>query len=256
MGIDETGLFITPEHTSPKFYIKHLYPYYLVKRNAGNRVILDIGSGDGYGSSYLAEEADRVIGIDCEEKSVEYARNKYTGDNLNFELMDATSLTFRDETFDIVCSFQMIEHVKEDMLLKYLSEISRVLKPSGVFYVSTLNRDLAMKPGQPYDKNPYHEEEFNAAELRELLLKVFPEVEMSGLHPSAKHRFFQRVKKTGLFKLFPEHLNPVERFYESITLQDFRISKKNLEKALDLICICHKELGASSRSRKMRKLSG
>jgi len=240
-NISKPGLCIIPEEAHPKFYTQHRYPYYLVKKNAKDKVILDIGSGDGHGSFYLSEVAKEVIGIDCEGENVEHAQNKYKRDNLKFKFMSGTNLTFQKETFDIACSFQVIEHIKEDMLLKYLSEIFRVLKPAGTFYVSTLNKDISMKPGQPYNKNPYHEKEFNAIELKKLLLKVFPKVEMYGVYPAAKHRFFQRLKKIGIFKPFPKCINPVERFYKNITFQDFQISKNNLKESLDLICICYRK---------------
>ena len=234
------GLFIIPEEANRKFHLQHLYPYYLVKKEAKDKAILDIGFGDGHGSNYLAEVAREVTGIDCEEENISRAQNKYRKTNLSFKFMDGADLTFQEEIFDIVCSFQVIEHVKEDMLLKYLSGISRVLKPTGVFYVSTLNRDVSMKPGQPYNKNPYHEKEFNAIELKDLLSEFFPKVDIYGVHPAAKHMFFQRLKKAGLFKPFPKSINPVECFYKNITLRDFLISKNNLEKSLDLICICYK----------------
>lgn len=240
--MSKPGLFIIPEQANRKFYHQHLYPYYLVKKEVKDKVMLDIGFGDGHGSNYLAEVAREVTGIDCEEENVEPARNKYKKDNLKFKFMSGTELSFQDETFDIVCSFQVIEHIKEALLLNYLSEISRVLKPGGVYYVSTLNKEVSMKPGQPYNKNPYHEKEFNAVEFQELLSKVFPRIELYGLHPARKHRFFQKLKKIGLLKPLPKCVNPLEHFYNNISLQDFEISKNNLRKSLDLICICRKSL--------------
>lgn len=237
---EKPGLILIPEDTDSKFYIQHLYPYHLAYGNAKDKIILEVGFGDGYGSFYLAEVARMVIGIDCEEENVKNAQNKYKRNNLDFEMMQAINLGFKDETFDIVFSSQVIEHIKEDKLMNYLLEIYRVLKTSGILYLVTLNKEVAMKPGQFYKKNPYHEKEFNEVELRELLLKVFPKVDMYGLHPAAKHIFFKRLKKIGIFKNLPEAINPVERFYKNIKLSDFVASKQNLKKALDFIAICSK----------------
>ncbi|MFH1413308.1 MAG: class I SAM-dependent methyltransferase [Candidatus Omnitrophota bacterium] len=235
------GLIIDPENTHPKFYIEKLYPYYLVGKNAANKRILDVGFGYGHGDSYLAKRAGHVVGIDREFEHAKRAQDKYKTDNLSYCLMDAVNLAVRDEAFDIICSFQVIEHIKEDMLLEYLSTIYKALKTKGIFYVSTLNKEVTMKPGQPYDKNYYHEKEFNAIELKELLLKVFSKVEMYGLQLTLKHRFFQRLKKIGLFKPFPKRINPIECFYKGISFQDFMLSKNNLRKAsLDFICFCKK----------------
>ena len=234
------GLFIVPENTPPKFYIQHLYPYYLVRQKAADMTILDIGFGDGYGSFYLAGAANKVIGIDMEEDNVKMAREKYRANNLSFRFCDATNMDFPDEAFDIVCSFQVIEHIKENLLLKYLSEVRRVLKPTGVFYISTLNREVSMKPGQPYNKNPYHEKEFDMVELDNLLHKVFVRVQMYGLSLTNKHRFFQRLKKIGICNIFPPFFNPVKKFYDNISCDDFIILKDKIEAAFDFIAICKK----------------
>ncbi|MBM3251490.1 MAG: class I SAM-dependent methyltransferase, partial [Candidatus Omnitrophica bacterium] len=201
--MEKPGLFIIPENVPAKFYIQHLYPYYIVKKVALSETILDVGFGDGYGAFYLAENAKRVIGVDCEEDNVKIAQNKYKAGNLTFKYSDAANLDLPSDSFDIVCSFQVIEHIREDLLLKFLKEVFRVLKPAGTFFVSTLNREISMKPGQPYKKNPYHEKEFNSAELMNLLRNVFTEVEVYGLNLTMKHRFFQRLKKIGIFNVFP-----------------------------------------------------
>jgi len=234
------GLILIPEDADSKFYIQHLYPYHLAYGNAKDKIILEVGFGDGYGSFYLAGAAKMVIGIDCEEENVKNARNKYKRNNLDFKMMEASNLGFKDETFDIVFSSQVIEHIKEDKLMNYLSEIFRVLKAGGILYLATLNKEVAMKRGQVYKKNPYHEKEFNEIELRELLLKIFPKVDMYGLHPAAKHNFFQRLKKAGIFKNLPEAINPVQSFYKNIKLSDFVASKRGLKQALDFIAICGK----------------
>lgn len=238
--MNKPGLFIVPENVPPKFYIQHLYPYSLVKKVASNKIILDIGFGDGYGPFYLAEVADRVIGIDCEEDNVKIAQAKYKANNLSFKFSNATNMDFQNNFFDIVCSFQVIEHINEGLLSGYLKEASRVLKPTGLFFVSTLNKEVSMKPGQPYQKNPYHVKEFNIIELKNLLLSVFTEVEIYGLNLTKKHRFFQRLKKIGFFNAFPKYINPVSHFYQNISIRDFYLDQDRLGRSLDFICICHK----------------
>ncbi len=238
--IKPTGLFVNPEEVPPKFYIQNFYPYIFLKKYSFGKYILDIGFGYGHGSFYLAQVADKVIAVDSDKENLENAQNKFNQHNLAYMLMDATNLNFPDATFDIVSSFQVIEHVKETLLLKYLSEISRVLKPEGFFCISTLNREVNMKPGHVYEKNFYHEKEFNLSELNGLLSKVFPSVEIYGLQLTPKHILFQRLKKIGLFKIFPKFVNPVLNFYKNVDFRDFKISKYNLNKSLDFICLCHK----------------
>jgi hypothetical protein len=135
----------------------------------------------------------------------------------------------------------VIEHIAEDRLSRYLSEVRRVLKDDGKFYLSTLNVEHAVKSPLTYKKHPAHCKEFNRQELSDLLSQVFADVETYGLQLTPKHRFYQRLKKIGVLNFVPMAINPVSRFYENVTIKDFCIASKNLTKAIDFICICTKE---------------
>lgn len=233
---------IIPEEIPPKFFAEHLKPYEFVLPYAFGKNILEVGCGDGYGSAFLAEKASEVISIDYDEATVLQARNKYRAPNLSFMRMDATTLQFEDSLFDIICSFQVIEHIPENKIPLYLSEIERVLKDNGKFFLSTLNLSHTMKCPLTYTKNPAHCKEFTLAELKDLLLTKFSNVEIYGLHLTLKHNFYQRLKKIGIFSYFPDVINPVSRFYKKVTTKDFKINSDNLQKAIDFICICTKKV--------------
>ena len=231
---------IIPEKTPPKFLAEHLKAYEFIKGAVRGRRVLEVGCGDGYGSAYLAKVAAEVVGIDYEKDVIAQAREKYTDRNLSFIDGDAASLQFEDKSFDIVCSFQVIEHIPEDALPRYLSEIKRVLKDEGTFYLSTLNLEHSMKSPHTYQKNIAHCREFKLDELKGVLSKIFPRVEIFGLHLTAKHRFYLRLKKLGIFKVLPDAANPVKRYYNRITTNDFQINTSNLKKAIDFICVSKK----------------
>jgi SAM-dependent methyltransferase len=231
---------IIPEETNPKFFFEHLKPYEFMKADSTGKKVLEIGCGDGYGAAYLAQVAAEVIGIDYEEDIILKARDKYKCRNLIFMDMDAVSLRYQDGSFDVACSFQVIEHIPEEQLPLYLSEIKRVLKKGGKFYLSTLNLGHTMKSPLTYKKNPAHCKEFRFLELKELLSSVFPDIEFYGLHLTPKHNFYRRLKKVGIFNFLPKAINPVAIFYRNVTLDDFMINKTELEKAIDFICICKK----------------
>ena len=229
---------IIPEETNPKFYAEHLKPYKFLENYAKGKKVLEIGCGDGYGSAYLAKVASEVVGIDYEADIILQAKDKYNAPNLRFIEMDATNLQFTDNLFDIACSFQVIEHIPEEKLIKYLSEVKRVLKKGGKFFLSTLNLNHTMKSLFTYTKNSAHCKEFRLEELKALLTSAFPTVEIYGLHLTLRHGLYQRLKKIGIFNFLPDKQNPVKRFYNKITTGDFIITPHNLQKAIDFICIC------------------
>ena len=103
----------------------------------GGRV-LDAGCGGGGMPLSLAEEADGVVGIDPAERfqdaGVRLGRERGLR-NLHFALADGMALPFRDDSFDLVLSHAVIEHVADAPL--YLRECARVLAPGGHVYLST-----------------------------------------------------------------------------------------------------------------------
>lgn len=227
-----------PEAHEPRFIAQLLCAYAFTRPFAQGKRVLEIGFGEGYGTDYLAEVAQEVIGVDIAPGNIPRAAAKYQRPNLRFALMQGHTLEFPDQSFDVVASFQVIEHIPEPDLATYLTEIRRVLKPEGVACISTLNLEHNRKPGQPYTKLCYHEKEFTGPELRAWLARVFPWVELHGLYLTPTHHLVQRLKKWGLMKLGPAHLNPVARFYDRVTVKDFVTRPRISAVALDLIAVC------------------
>jgi len=222
---------IIPEEVTPRFLAQHLKPYEAISHLVKNKRLLEIGCGDGYGTSYLAEFAAFASGIDYDAATVETAKSKYRKPNLAFFCMDALKLNFPDNAFDFICSFQNIEHIPENDLAVYLSQIKRVLVPSGTFAVTTLNLAHACKKAPlRYRKNPAHCKEFTFKELDALLSDYFLIEKRYGLFQTARHNFFHSLKKSGIFNRFPERLNPVNIFYKNVTTADFKLS--------DFLMIC------------------
>ncbi len=94
-----------------------------------------------------------------------------------------------DNAYDCVVSFQVIEHIQDDVL--YLKEIHRVLKPGGVALLTTPNRKLSLS------RNPWHIREYLAEELKNIALKIFSGVEMKGITGNEKvMAYYQQNKKS------------------------------------------------------------
>lgn len=231
---------IVPENLPARFFAEHFKPYEFAAQFINDKTVLEIGCGDGYGAEYLSRYAKEVVAVDYAQSNITHAQNKYKKPNLTFKVMEGQALGFDNNTFDAVCSFQVIEHIPEDTILSYLSEIKRVLKDNGEFYLSTLNINHAMKSMLTYKKNPAHCREYRFTELKTLLSNVFANNEIYGLHLTLKHRFYLRLKKSGIFNFLPQAINPVHKFYTRITTKDFVITTRHLKKAIDFICLCHK----------------
>ena len=100
--------------------------------------LLDVGASTGIIDNYLSNYFKNVTGIDIDEKAIEFAKNKYKKDNMNFFVDDAMRLSFSDSTFDVVVCSQIYEHVPDAG--KLMSEIYRVLKSGGICYFAAGNR--------------------------------------------------------------------------------------------------------------------
>lgn len=152
--------------------LEHLHRYSIAKSVSKNKVVLDIACGDGYGSYLLASEAFTVVGIDINEGVINSAKQRYKRSNLSFKKGNITEIPCHSNTFDIVISFETIEHIEEQH--KMLDEIRRVIKPEGLFMVST--PDKKNYTDRTDYNNPYHVKELYVSEFKELLQRSFKNV--------------------------------------------------------------------------------
>jgi len=122
-----------------------LEPYIRLENRKGIIRILDQGSGYGIDILSLREklpaESSYYIGLEISPSQVlfangEFKRRKIT--DVDFIIGDGTRLPFKDDSFDIVISNQVIEHICDKG--NYLQQSYRVLKKEGVLLISTSNR--------------------------------------------------------------------------------------------------------------------
>jgi SAM-dependent methyltransferase len=156
--------------------IEHLHRYFLARDFGRGRDVLDIASGEGYGTAILAQVARSVIGVDISEQAVRFAARNYRKDNLSFRVGDARNIPLPDAAVDVVVSFETIEHLSEQE--QFLSEIKRVLRPGGLLVMSSPDRDVYSSGGDT--ANPFHVRELTAAEFTALLSRHFAHVAASG----------------------------------------------------------------------------
>lgn len=104
--------------------------------------LLDVGASTGIIDNFLSHSFAKVTGIDIDTKAIDHAVKTYASENLNFQIGDAMSLDFPENSFDVVLCSHVYEHVPD--AVQMMDQIYRVLKPGGVCYFSAGNR-LAVK---------------------------------------------------------------------------------------------------------------
>jgi ubiquinone/menaquinone biosynthesis C-methylase UbiE len=102
---------------------------------------VDIGSGLGRISAALAKHFDHVVGLDVSEEMVRKAREHVNDPGVEFMVSDGVGLQpVEDDSVDLVTSFTVLQHLPEsELVLGYLREGARVLRPGGVLAVQWNN---------------------------------------------------------------------------------------------------------------------
>jgi 2-polyprenyl-6-hydroxyphenyl methylase/3-demethylubiquinone-9 3-methyltransferase len=101
--------------------------------------LLDVGCGAGFLSNALAQEGIAVEGLDLSPESLATARRHDATQSVHYQSADAYELPFANGVFDAVTAMDFLEHVEDPA--RVISEIARVLKPGGLFFFHTFNRN-------------------------------------------------------------------------------------------------------------------
>lgn len=154
--------------------IEHYHRYLFARSLCAGLDVLDVASGEGYGSAQLAQVARSVVGVEYSESTVRSAAANFPRANLCYLRGDARALPLADASVDIVVSFETIEHF--DGQEAFLSEVHRVLRPDGQVIVSTPDRDVYSAAHIP--PNEFHVRELSRIEFVTLLHKCFSHIEV------------------------------------------------------------------------------
>ena len=98
--------------------------------------VLEIGCGRGTLVHRLTMQGLDVVGVETSETRIEESRALYGA--LPIERISGTALPFQDEQFDLVLSFDVLEHIPDTQ--RHLLEVRRVLKPGGWYLLQTPNK--------------------------------------------------------------------------------------------------------------------
>ena len=103
---------------------------------------LDIGCGGGLISEAIARLGGNIKAIDANEKTIKIAKSHLKKSNVSVDYAHASvdDIVDAKEAFDVVLALEIVEHVAD--IQHFITQCSKVLKPNGVIFISTLNRTL------------------------------------------------------------------------------------------------------------------
>ena len=146
-------------------YYGHLSIYDFAAQFCQQAVVLDAGSGAGYGAAFLAERgAHQVYGIDVSAKAVAFSQHHFQRPNLEFQVASLEQLAFPPGFFDVIYTSNVLEHVPD--VPGFLRAAHIALKPTGTLVVAvppiTDDRLLYLNLINPYHLNLWspHQWEF------------------------------------------------------------------------------------------------
>jgi len=241
------------------YWGEHAARYVFALPFVEGKTVLDIACGTGYGIALLRHKAQFVTGVDIDREAAKAAINE-CGDNAAVLLGNGLGLPFADDTFDVVTSFETLEHLHERT--PFLTELHRVLRPAGMLVLSTPNSNYT-QPVNGKPTNPFHIHEYSPQELTVELESLFTVEQFLGQTLDAKikippfHDAQLRLPKDAAtqvrlfgwkaFNKLPFSMR--ERLSNTIwqkpfypTEMDYNFDPKTVETAPVLVAVCRKTL--------------
>jgi len=173
----------------------HLARYKFAGEYISKRMkVLDAPCGSGYGTKFLALKGAEVYGVDINEGAIGHAKEFFSDELGHFYVGDIENMRNifnEDKFFDAVVSFEGIEHLKNPD--SFLSEAERLLKPDGIFMIST--------PRKPHG-SPFHIKEYSLDEFKDLLSGRFAIKEIYGQIYTEFHDLFKEKIDPNAYQKF------------------------------------------------------
>ena len=209
----------------------------LVNKNlpdGDNLLCIDLGAGECALSNLLSKELPkdkvRFMSIEMENDAVEIAKKLVP--HINVRQGDVTNTGLEDNSADILVSSEVIEHVNDPALMA--AEAKRILKPGGIFVLSTPIR-ISEKP-----KDPHHIKEFFPEEFEIFLKNYFNDVKIYQINPLARVERYRSKCHCG-----PIRISSYKYFYNFMDIYfgvNFFLKEapKHFPLYLTMVAVCRK----------------
>jgi SAM-dependent methyltransferase len=172
----------------------HLFPYHFVAEAASKEArVLEVGFGEGYGVEVLSEAVAEYVGVEVSEEAVEHASAYLARANVRFLLYDGARFPFESDSFDVVISFHVLEHLSNPQA--FVAEVGRVCRPGGRIVLVTPNAAFRLGSGErPWYR--FHVHEFTRDELVHLLSNHFSSFTVTGITGTETMVALERARVT------------------------------------------------------------
>ncbi len=231
--------------------------YHFAKKYAKDKIVLDAGCSSGFGAEMLAQAgAKKVYGVDIAADAIKSGRSRYKHKNLSLRTGNLAKLNFKDNFFDLVCAFEVIEHIEN--YPQAIAEFHRVLKPGGTLILSTPNKAV-YSPDSKKPFYPFHFHEFYSSDLVKMLKnfekgKIYGQL-IKGRRPMVRARLHPKRLARAIYAQLPFSVKiQIMRWYlglfswcdrkkfispKKIKLSDVYLSD-DTKKTRDFLAVCQK----------------
>jgi ubiquinone/menaquinone biosynthesis C-methylase UbiE len=175
-----------------------------------NDKILEIGCGIGSIVFKLSMREYNITGVDISREAIAHGLKKYG--NIKLQVQAAEALPYEKESFDVVLSFDLFEHIAQ--VDKHVSEVSRVLRTGGYYLFQTPNKYSNIiwetLKSRSLRWRQYHPSLHSPGQLRRRLYKHGFGVRFVKMNPINEFTI-KKLRKIGpighIFRLIFEHID-------------------------------------------------
>lgn len=241
MSMDNTRIWATKDNLEEYLnqYPDHRQRYEFAEKFVRGMEVADISCGTGYGTYMLSRVAKSVVGYDIADEALKYANDNFKDSNIEYRHGDE----FTQHKYDLVISFETIEHMDELAGDDFLKQINGVLPIGGKLIISTPIFHSVNGEVFNTESDFGHLKIYTTSELKDKLIKHgFIILESWGLgntvfHGGATAAAVTAVFKSGLHKLIPKFLRSM---YARNNIGSIMTKDDNWDKLDTQLYVCEK----------------
>jgi len=176
----------------PMLFARHHYEMKLIRElliDKATERSLEFGCGFGRLTPTFASLSKQHTAIDINPHAVRAARAAYP--HLDFQHSDGGRLPFDDNTFDLVVTWTVMQHIRPELIEGVLADIMRLLAPGGRFLLCEETRNTGAKTRHSWHREPsFYEQRF--APLRMTYCSYIEEIDrLPGLASPGRVMLFE-----------------------------------------------------------------